>query len=55
MNRRQLSVRAVSRKAGVTDKAMRNWRAGHSARLADLEACLNALGLEICTKPAEET
>lgn len=48
MNRQKASPLAVTRKAGVCDKTVRNWRNGtRSPKLAEIEACLNVMGLRL--------
>jgi hypothetical protein len=49
-DRRDLTVRGVARKSGVTEESMRKWRRGASARLADVEAVLNAMNLQLVVK-----
>lgn len=46
----------VAERAGVSSSAMRKWRKGERApNLLDIEAVLNALGLEIVVRPIPES
>lgn len=54
MNRQKASPVAVERKSGVTARAMRYWRDGaRSAKLAEIEACLNVLGYRLEVVPLD--
>ena len=54
VNQRGISHSEFARRAGVSSHAIRNWREGTSPTLANLEACLNTVGLKLVIVPTVE-
>ncbi|KRQ11643.1 hypothetical protein AOQ73_06090 [Bradyrhizobium pachyrhizi] len=51
------SLRQVSIKSGIDESTLRKWKRGASTTVANLEACLNVLGLKliVTTIPQKES
>lgn len=47
MNAQKMALDEMEYRSGVCVDTFKSWRTRHSPKLDNLEACLNALGLEI--------
>jgi hypothetical protein len=45
----------VARRAGISANALVDWKKMHDARITNLEACLNVVGLRLVVVPLEMT
>jgi transcriptional regulator with XRE-family HTH domain len=50
----RVGIKRLIERAGITERQWRNWKRGTTQpRVADLEACLNVLGLTLAAVPID--
>ena len=54
MNRQQIGVLDLSERAGVNPNTLKDWRTRTVPNVANLNACLNVLGLELTIRKVRE-
>jgi DNA-binding phage protein len=50
MNRQRIGLADLADRSGIGRDAISAWRYRQSPSLAGIDACLNVLGLQLCTK-----
>lgn len=51
MNAQQTTLTEVAERAGIRRETISEWRYRYTPRVADLDAAMHVLGLELCARP----